>query len=208
MTNNPGAESPRVNAPPLISSDHPTETAPRRSFLTKAIAVLTGGLIVAVPTAGGLAFFLGPLLRKSNGSSGGGDTRRDADGFLRVASVASLPSNGRPQVFTVYDDVVDAWNKFVDQPVGRVYLRKLPDGKVEALNVRCPHLGCAVDYRVSQNDFFCPCHTSAFDLDGKKKNEIPPRNMDSLDVKIKNGEVWVQYKVFKAGTPDQIPVSA
>jgi menaquinol-cytochrome c reductase iron-sulfur subunit len=181
--------------------------APRRNFLTKFLAVVTGGAIVGVPTAAGVAFFLDPLLRKRRGS-GGGAGRRDADGFLPVTPLSAIPPNGRPQTFTVYDDTVDAWNKFADQPVGRVFLRKLPDGSVSAFNVRCPHLGCAVDYRPSQNDYLCPCHMSAFDLDGHKQNEIPPRGMDQLEVKVKNNEVWVRYEVFKAGTPERIVVSA
>ena len=181
---------------------------PRRNFLAKALAVVIGGAIVILPTAAGLAFFLDPLLRK-RGSAGGAEARRDAEGFLPVTPLAAVPSDGRPQIFTVYDDTIDAWNKFANQPVGRVFLRRLPDGTVTAFNVRCPHLGCAVDYRPSQNDYLCPCHMSAFDLDGQKQNEIPPRNLDSLDVKIKDkNEVWVRYQVFKAGTPDRIVVSA
>jgi menaquinol-cytochrome c reductase iron-sulfur subunit len=196
----PAPEPSRADAPPVA--------APRRNFLTKMLAVLTSSAIVAVPTAAGIAFFLDPLLRKRRGF-GGADGRRDADGFLPVTPLAAIPSNGRPQTFTVYDDAVDAWNKFADQPVGRVFLRKLPDGSVTAFNVRCPHLGCAVDYRPSQNDYLCPCHMSAFALDGHKQNEIPPRGLDQLDVKIKNGsEVWVRYEVFKAGTPERIVVSA
>jgi menaquinol-cytochrome c reductase iron-sulfur subunit len=186
----------------------PPAGGPRRNFLAKALAFVTGGALVALPTAAGLAFFLDPLLRK-RGSAGAAEGRRDAEGFLPVTALAAVPSDGRPQIFTVYDDTVDAWNKFANQPVGRVFLRRLPDGSVTAFNVRCPHLGCAVDYRPSQNDYLCPCHMSAFDLDGHKKNEIPPRNLDSLDVKIKDkAEVWVRYQVFKAGTPDRIVISA
>jgi menaquinol-cytochrome c reductase iron-sulfur subunit len=187
--------------------DAPAVEGPRRGFLAKALAFLTGGVLVTLPAAAGFTFFLDPLLRK-RGSTGGAEGRRDAEGFLPVTPLAAIPADGRPQIFTVYDDTVDAWNKFANQPVGRVFLRKLPDGSVSAFNVRCPHLGCAVDYRPSQNDYLCPCHMSAFDLEGHKKNEIPPRNLDSLDVKVKNAEVWVRYEVFKAGTPDRIVVSA
>ncbi|HEX4071514.1 MAG TPA: Rieske (2Fe-2S) protein [Planctomycetaceae bacterium] len=183
------------------------EDGSRRGFFSEVLAFFIGGAILTVPLVGGLALFLDPLLRRKPASSSGQDARRDADGYLRVASLASLPDNGKPQIFTVYDDVVDAWNKFADQPIGRVFLRKLSDGNVTAFNVRCPHLGCAVDYRSSHNDYFCPCHMSAFNLDGQKENEIPPRGMDSLDVKIKNKtEVWVRYQFFKAGTPEKIPV--
>src|ERR1700733_12450178 len=188
-------------------ADAPPAAEPRRNFLAKVLAFLTGGVLLVLPTAAGLAFFFDPLLRK-RGSSGGGDGRRDAEGFLPVTPLAAIPTDGRPQIFTVYDDTVDAWNKFANQPVGRVFLRKLPDGKVTAFNMRCPHLGCAVDYRASQNDYLCPCPMSAFDLDGHRKNEIPPRNLDALDVKVKgDGEVWVRYEVFKAGTPDRIVVT-
>ncbi|HEV3299411.1 MAG TPA: Rieske 2Fe-2S domain-containing protein [Planctomycetaceae bacterium] len=186
----------------------PPAGGPRRNFLAKALAFLTGGALVTLPTAAGLAFFLDPLLRK-RGTSGGGAGRRDAEGFLPVTPLAAIPADGRPQIFTVYDDAVDAWNKFANQPVGRVFLRRLPDGSVTAFNMRCPHLGCAVDYRPSQNDYLCPCHMSAFALDGQKKNEIPPRDLDSLEVKVKDkSEVWVRYEVFKAGTPDRIVISA
>jgi menaquinol-cytochrome c reductase iron-sulfur subunit len=195
-------------AGPRSLAEAPPAGGPRRNFLAKLLAFVTGGVIVAVPVAAGLGFFIDPLIRK-RGSSGGGDGRRDVEGYLPVTPLAAIPADGRPQVFTVYDDSVDAWNKFSNQPVGRVFLRRLPDGTVTAFNVRCPHLGCAVDYRPAQNDYLCPCHMSAFDLDGHKKNEIPPRNLDSLDVKIKNKtEVWIHYEVFKAGTPDKIVVSA
>jgi len=200
------ANSPRdSDAPGGVSS----KDASRRGFFSEILAFCIGGLILIVPLASGLALFFDPLFRRNRRSTGGQDARRDAEGFLQVASLASLPDNGHPQIFTVYDDLVDAWNKFGNQPVGRVFLRKLPDGSVTAFNVRCPHLGCAVDYRSSQNDYFCPCHMSAFNLDGQQENEIPPRGMDALAVKIKNStEVWVRYQVFKAGTPDKIAVSA
>jgi menaquinol-cytochrome c reductase iron-sulfur subunit len=207
------ADEPAVDAASRAPrpSDEPgsasSRAASRRGFFIEILSFCIGGLILAVPLASGLALFLQPLFRRSRRSSGGQDARRDAEGFLRVASLASLPENGRPQIFTVYDDLVDAWNKFSDQPVGRVFLRKLPDGGVTAFNVRCPHLGCAVDYRASRNDYFCPCHMSAFNLDGHRENEIPPRGMDALAVKVKNGtDVWVRYQVFKAGTPEKIAV--
>ena len=47
-----------------------------------------------------------------------------------------------------------------------------------ALSSECPHLGCAVNLTADGKSFLCPCHTSAFDLEGTKKNAIPPRNMD------------------------------
>src|ERR1700733_6008580 len=95
-----------------------TEKIARRNFFIEGVSFVIGTLIVAVPAAVATAFFFNPLLRKSK-SATDENARRDSDGYLRVTSLASLPADGRPQIFTVYDDVVDAWNKFVDQPVGR-----------------------------------------------------------------------------------------
>jgi hypothetical protein len=33
-----------------------------------------------------------------------------------------------------------------------------------------------------------------------------PRRLDTLPVKIENGELYVEWKQFKSGTPDKIPV--
>jgi menaquinol-cytochrome c reductase iron-sulfur subunit len=210
--NDPRSADALRNPAPHDAEDNAVTENPtaRRNFLSGALAFLTGGLILIVPAAGGLAFFLDPLSRRNRKLAGGKeeDERRDPEGFLRVTAVASLPADGRPQNFVVYDDVVDAWNKFLDQPIGRVFLRKLPDGKVTAFNVRCPHLGCAVDFRPDRDDYFCPCHSSTFDLNGKRLNEIPPRGMDALEVKIKGSEIWVKFQTFKAGTPEKIPVNA
>src|ERR1700693_4858660 len=81
--------------PEASLADAPPIGGARRNFLTKMLAVLTSSAIVAVSTAPGISFFLDPLLRKRRGS-GGGDGRRDADGFLSVTPLAAIPSNGRP----------------------------------------------------------------------------------------------------------------
>ncbi len=147
-------------------------------------------MIVAIPAAFGGLFFLDPLLRKRNGTgaSGGGAAKKDEEGFIRLDVTADvIPADGLPVAVTVRDDSEDAWNKFLNVPVGSIWLRKDASGTLTAFNSVCPHLGCSVNYRRSENDFFCPCHTSAFSLDGKKTNEVPPRDMDSLDVSLRTG---------------------
>ena len=60
---------------------------------------------------------------------------------------------------------------------------------VIAYNTVCPHLGCFVDYRKKEQDFFCPCHDSNFDLNSKLVKGVSPRAMDTLEVdqeKLKN----------------------
>jgi Rieske Fe-S protein len=55
--------------------------------------------------------------------------------------------------------------------------------------------------------FVCPCHQAHFDLDGKRteSNSQSPRNMDTLDVQIRNqNEVWVKYETFIPGKAEKV----
>ena len=174
---------------------------PRRGFLTHVFAAGIGLLVGAVPALTGLAFFLDPILRKKNGGRSGG--------FLKLPiSLDALEINGEPQLVKVSMDRVDAWNSFRNQPVGAVFLRRVAKNKVVVFNQRCPHLGCAVDYKPAENHYFCPCHTSTFDENGQMQNEIPPRDLDTLEVRIRNKtEVWIKFQNFRATTPEKIPVA-
>ena len=107
----------------------------------------------------------------------------------------------------ILDDLVDAWNKFPNVPIGSVWVRVDESGDVIVFTTLCPHLGCSVEYRNVETDFYCPCHLSAFKLDGTKDNPIPPRDMDSLAVKPDTGdEIWVQFKNFRGGISEKVEI--
>lgn len=179
---------------------------PRRNFLIAALAAVCGGVVALVPVAAGVAFLLDPILRKKKPPTERALAQAEG-GFVKVATLAALPEDGRPVAFKVYQFRQNGWNYFANQEVGAVYLRKLGE-QVIAFNTRCPHLGCTIDFRPAKGDFYCPCHTSTFDLDGKKLNPIPPRNMDDLEVKVaENGDVLVKFQKFRAGTPEKVPVA-
>lgn len=209
---------PETSAPSGWELPPATET-PRRSMLVHGITAVLSFLIVAVPSTLGGLFFLDPILRKKKSASGGATdgevAKKDEAGFIRLdVTRDSVPQDGTPVSVTVMDDLVDAWNMFPDVPVGSIWLRKVGDGPILAFNTVCPHLGCSIDYKPAENHFFCPCHTSAFDMDGKKTNEIPPRDMDVLEVSMRtngqedaNGlEIWVKYQNFRRGTSDKIVI--
>lgn len=173
---------------------------PRRNFLTKAAAVVVGGLITLVPAVLGGGFFLTPLLKKRT-------TDEEGDGFIKLGTTESLVAGGAPQIFKVNGTKHDAWTTYAETALGAVYLRKLEDGQVTAFNAKCPHLGCAVAYKTDENKYICPCHDSSFTLEGERTNEIPPRNMDTLEVEVRNGdEVWVRFVNYRAGTAEKTPV--
>ena len=192
--------------------DVPSDTERRGfvKFCAGALSVLLG----VIPAGLGLRFFLNPLTQNPHAASGGSASpdgvQKDEEGFINLkVKLSSLPDNGTPVAVKVFDDKIDAWNKFKNVPIGTVWLRKSENGEVIAFNSICPHLGCAVDYRQSNRDFFCPCHTSTFALDGSRQNKIPPRDMDSLETKLKSDSddsIWLKYQDFRATIHEKIEV--
>ncbi|MBU6399091.1 MAG: Rieske (2Fe-2S) protein [Verrucomicrobia bacterium] len=177
----------------------PSQGPTRRGFLRKLLSLVCGGLAGLVPAAAGLVTFLDPLHRRSA-----------AGGFVRVASLETLPADGIPRKFAVVSDRRDAWNRFPHVPIGAVYLRRTGAQAVEALNAVCPHAGCFVDYVPIQNGFLCPCHNSRFAADGRLRDSRSPspRGLDTLEVQVRDGtEIWVRFQNFRAGQAAKIAVA-
>lgn len=187
---------------------------PTRRTAVQLLTAAVGFLVVAVPTALAGLFFLDPLFprRKRGGSE---NAVAGPEGFVKLrVNTEIVPDDGTPMSVTVVTDLTDAWNMYKDEPIGSIWLRRKSDGTIVAFNATCPHLGCSVDFRSSEEEFYCPCHTSAFDLDGSRKNRIPPRGMDDLEIiTATNGEqdpsgteLWVRYQDFRGATEEKIPV--
>ena len=70
----------------------------------------------------------------------------------------------------------------------------------------CPHAGCFVGYDAATNVFQCPCHTSAFDLDGEIIPPSPsPRGMDGLETRLTDdGGVEVRFVNYYPGKHERI----
>lgn len=75
---------------------------------------------------------------------------------------------------------------------GRFYLVRLKEGGYLAVYRRCTHLGCAVPYDPSLGQFVCPCHGSAFTMDGDVLNQPAPRPLDLFTLSInEDGDIIV-----------------
>ena len=179
----------------------PVEGSNRRGFVRGLLAMITGTLALLGPLMGGLAMLLQPLKQKKQGQTGD---------FIKVGQLSSLPKNGLPKKYDILSDRQDGWNRYLNVPVGSIYLRRTEDDQITAFNIICPHAGCFVQVNQQEKKYSCPCHNSQFALDGSKSNpdNPSPRGMDPLEVEILNGdEIWVHYQSFKTGVAERIPNS-
>lgn len=177
----------------------------RRGFLGSAAAVLLAGVALVVPAAAGVVAFLNPWWRKKDEGDGA---------FRKIAPLSALPEDGAPVKFSIIATRVDAWNRFPNEPVAAVFVRRVGGGKavkVEAFQVTCPHTGCPIGYQAApeggKGKFFCACHSASFDLDGRRTDAVSPspRDMDTLEAEIRNdSEVWVKIEKFRSGTSEKV----
>jgi menaquinol-cytochrome c reductase iron-sulfur subunit len=181
----------------------------RRSFMTRALAIVVGGMAMLFPFAVGAGVVLHPLRR----SKKKGDQQADLAGFVRICQLSALPADGLPHPFVVTTDVTDAWTHASNQRVGAVFLlRADAEGKptITAFTAACPHLGCAVEFDSSRDRFECPCHESGFAKDGQKLFGPSLRGLDSLEVKLIGNDgaqdVLIAFRRFRAGVAERIPV--
>lgn len=185
---------------PRSSPTHAEPLDSRRQFVTKTAAIACGAAVAVAPLAAGSGPLLDPLWRTSEG----GDHGR----WISITAIDGVPDDGIPRRFPVVADRSDSWNYFPKEPIGSVYLmRDKGSNAVRALNAECPHLGCTVSYVAEKQLFQCPCHTSAFDVQGVRRldlSQVPPRNMDKLTCELRDGQVWVRFQKFYTGREEQV----
>lgn len=171
----------------------------RRGFMTQAGAIVVGSIVGLVPLVTAVCAALSPLFRKS----------KSTVEFVKVGMLDEVEPGGTPTRFTVRADRWDAWNFYPNEEVGGVYVRRPTPDETQCLTATCPHLGCSVAYDKASTEFRCPCHESIFNQQGKFEKGASPRNMDSLDVEVRDGkdgkEIWVKFEKFKAGLDKPIP---
>ena len=87
---------------------------------------------------------------------------------------------------------MDGWRK-VDEKTSTWLVRT--ETNVIAYNPACTHLGCAYHWDAVGNagagQFECPCHGSAFSMDGKVIAGPAPRPLDRYLSRIDGGKVLI-----------------
>ena len=189
----PDSKSPP--APPIKASP---PDAPRPGRRTVALAVAVGSCAIAAAIAvPATAFVVAPISSKGAGGR-----------WVRTLRLDQLVEN-EPKRVAIVDDRRDAWTIERGVELGSVWVVKHGD-KVTAFSAVCPHLGCSVNVapeageRGPAGGFACPCHTSAFDPDGKRKSGPSPRDMDVLATRIEDGFVAVDFRRFRIGIAEKV----
>jgi cytochrome b6-f complex iron-sulfur subunit len=109
--------------------------------------------------------------------AGGGNLPARTDGFIPVGSVADLEKSG----------VV------VGTDVAAIVLKHPTDSKaLLAVNPRCPHAACNVEWQPREKAYICPCHDSKFDATGKVISGIAKKPLATYTVKAEGDMVLVK----------------
>jgi quinol---cytochrome c reductase iron-sulfur subunit, bacillus type len=124
--------------------------------------------------------------------------------WIRTVRLDAL-NDGEPKRVALVADRRDAWTLEKSVELGAAWLQRKGD-TVRAWSVICPHLGCAVDRSATAPGFYCPCHDSSFDPDGRRLTGPSPRDLDELVTRVEDGVVLVEYTRFQQGTPNKVPI--
>ena len=136
----------------------------RRSFLNKLWVGL--GILALIEFAGLVVAYLRPI-KKQGGSA-------EIGTVMEAGSVDGFPLNS-----------VTAFVR------GKFYLCRLEDGGFLAVSRTCTHLGCTVPWVDKERRFACPCHASAFDIQGEVISPPATRALDIYHLFIENNMVKV-----------------
>jgi Rieske Fe-S protein len=126
------------------------------------------------------------------------------DQWVTVGPVADIPEDRPARVsLTVVEH-----RRLSDRTLQKVvWLRRTPEGDVQALSGACPHMNCTVAWKPEKNGFDCACHVSNFDASGRVVSGPSPRPLDSLEHRVQDGVLSVRYQRFKSTTPAKVLVT-
>ncbi len=106
-----------------------------------------------------------------------------------VAGDVTKLQAGEPEEITFEQNRVDAWKTRHEKASAWVILNN--DGSVTAYSPLCTHLGCAYHWEAGAHAFVCPCHGSAFNMQGNVIAGPAQRPLDRYAVKMQGPRLWL-----------------
>jgi Rieske Fe-S protein len=156
--------------------------SPKRRSLLGLIIGLIVSSVSAVLAAIAVPFAVGPSVNRSKESE-----------WTEVCLWDPIPQ-GRPVKRTLVVTQDAGWGHFNNQRL--IWIVKRPESTT-VFSAVCPHLGCTINE--TAQGFICPCHGSAWNLEGAKLGGPAPRGMDILEHRITGGFLQVKYNFFQPG---------
>lgn len=117
--------------------------------------------------------------------------RREAQLWRSVGSVNDFAIGETVQV-TYMDPSPLPWAGFAAR--GMAWLRRDGASEFVAFSPYCTHVGCPVTWREGAEMFMCPCHGGTFHSDGSVEAGPPPRPLDRLAVRVRDGQVELRTR--------------
>lgn len=108
--------------------------------------------------------------------------------WVDAGDVSGIPV-GTPEELSFQRTRVDGWK--VTSEKATAWVVRKPDNEVIAFMPQCTHLGCAYHWDDAKHIFICPCHTSAFSIDGKVLAGPAPRPLDRYLVKLEDNKLQI-----------------
>ena len=142
----------------------------RRGFLDSVLGLW--GAVLSLPFIYTFIEYLSPPSKKFKSHS----ERLNPESNIQEISLEKIPENS-----SVYMTVED-------EPV---LLIRGEGEKITVLSAVCTHLDCLVGYRKSNNDIFCSCHSSSFNLEGVPVEGPAKKPLTKYKVEIKDAIVYV-----------------
>lgn len=153
----------------------PASSMGRRGFLG-LVTWAIGGVISLGFAIPGLAYLLGPALRKQE------------EQWIPLGATAKVEL-GTPTLFKASVRRQTGW--IVNEEQLTVFVLTRDGRDFSAMSNICTHLGCRVRWIADQSQFFCPCHNGVFDAEGNVLAGPPPRPLDRYPVKVENDQLYI-----------------
>jgi Rieske Fe-S protein len=148
----------------------------RRTFLIRTIAVIGGGITVAIA---------GPAIAFVTGSARAPGSEET---WIRLGSASSIEPGAPPTLMKA--TVSRRSGYLVEEQEISVFVATQDGSQFLILSNVCTHLGCRVRWVDDQGEFFCPCHGAVFGPDGQVVSGPPPRPLDQFDNKVEDGQLF------------------
>jgi menaquinol-cytochrome c reductase iron-sulfur subunit len=145
----------------------------RRGFLGWTSVALGGlaALLAGVPVLGAL---FSPV-------------RRDEPDVWRTVGTLDDFSIGETVMVRYRDPDALPWAGFAGR--SGAWLRRETAERFVAFSPYCTHVGCPVTWSAGARKFFCPCHGGTYHQDGRVAAGPPPRPLEQLAVRVRDGHV-------------------